>query len=968
MPITYPVIPQAVYLATDKPTTITAQMWNQYFDYINAGADDFDVVPMLRSDTDIIWWDSDSQTFEPSTINIFNATIWQEATVGGAITEWSVSGITGALGGVPADFERMFTPSGVPTFPNNPITFVTVGANLSWNDGTAKTKWVYIVLPVIDKLAYLETLDGPVVRAWTMDQTMRISNTVSPVAAMTFLNLSVYPSINPVTTWQWDILDAETDAQILPGSAFTLRSGSHMGYPDNLINSLQWDTDSDTDHWNGTYTLITSAFIEIAVADTATCWRNQGTSTGFTMPSSPIDYDTFELVLDVTVPSDLVTVKAIGNYTTTLLSNDMLDAELMIFELNPTIGDFRIEITNDVGSAQAIQLAGMSYRWTYQEATDKLELDFATEGAYIIRQTATVPTWIPQSNTFDIPIRIDPAFDDVHLPNGGLITRPNSVTISDGFEIVTDTEWPVPIENGKRYIQVKWGDEGTDGDVTITGNLDDPDDKEQELKPRAGFKFYKLVSSILTEDRTGDYIYFPNLATPCKVVGYQSLINYIEVPMSYFGVSGPWPSQNVAFTISAAGERAHVELTWTVDGNTYFRRKVVSRTREAIASTYTRFYDVPADVGLVASVTMATGIDYAAKVVNTVAFSPAVEAPAAPGTITMFGTTYGLVVSLEQVTGAVGYMCKAYEKWGTITNAVQTLFIDRPEGNTVLFPINCDNGRTMNVEVFSIGEGNLLSSATLGSGTGGSLTIDDAGFTHQVGTFTIEEDVTKWITPDTDRMKLGVVALDSNIHITSLQIQVMYMTGGAATIGGAAISSIITANAGRINILSTDHGLSDDNLVTIRGTLNYNGEDYVVEVVDDNNFTIAAVYVSDESSGTWQQAQVTAGYPLSISVPGISESVALWPQIYEPSSIIMPTDLYVPAGEEIIISMWDTDWSSKGYWPANSAGEYTKFSVAFGYDRNVTIEKQNDLPVYKKPSYLVESVASAAPPEAPTER
>jgi hypothetical protein len=74
---------------------------------------------------------------------------------------------------------------------------------------------------------------------------------------------------------------------------------------------------------------------------------------------------------------------------------------------------------------------------------------------------------------------------------------------------------------------------------------------------------------------------------------------------------------------------------------------------------------------------------------------------------------------------------------------------------------------------------------------------------------------------------------------------------------GLTVEAITIANAGsRINIEITAHGLSDDAVIQLSGTTNYNGV-YQIERIDADNFEVPKAYVSDEAAGTVDELKFT---------------------------------------------------------------------------------------------------------------
>jgi len=98
-------------------------------------------------------------------------------------------------------------------------------------------------------------------------------------------------------------------------------------------------------------------------------------------------------------------------------------------------------------------------------------------------------------------------------------------------------------------------------------------------------------------------------------------------------------------------------------------------------------------------------------------------------------------------------------------------------------------------------------------------------------TLTLEEGDTFISVPDGYKDILSLVLVDAD----SLQ----------------AITAFATSDAGlKTKVTSAAHGLSDDDVITITGTTNYNGS-HIVEQSDTNTYVIPTAYVADDATGMW---------------------------------------------------------------------------------------------------------------------
>lgn len=71
---------------------------------------------------------------------------------------------------------------------------------------------------------------------------------------------------------------------------------------------------------------------------------------------------------------------------------------------------------------------------------------------------------------------------------------------------------------------------------------------------------------------------------------------------------------------------------------------------------------------------------------------------------------------------------------------------------------------------------------------------------------------------------------------------------------GVSITAFADAGSGEITVTAASHGFSTDDIVTISGTINYDGT-YSVTKVNDNSFKITDTWVSDDATGTANQEQ-----------------------------------------------------------------------------------------------------------------
>ena len=88
-------------------------------------------------------------------------------------------------------------------------------------------------------------------------------------------------------------------------------------------------------------------------------------------------------------------------------------------------------------------------------------------------------------------------------------------------------------------------------------------------------------------------------------------------------------------------------------------------------------------------------------------------------------------------------------------------------------------------------------------------------------------------------------------------------------VDSTSITAFATATSTTTTVTSAAHGLVTNDLATITGTTNYNG-DFAITRVDANSFTIVKAFVSDDATGTvsWTSHEFAYRYarPTSIAV------------------------------------------------------------------------------------------------------
>lgn len=101
-----------------------------------------------------------------------------------------------------------------------------------------------------------------------------------------------------------------------------------------------------------------------------------------------------------------------------------------------------------------------------------------------------------------------------------------------------------------------------------------------------------------------------------------------------------------------------------------------------------------------------------------------------------------------------------------------------------------------------------------------------------------------------------------------------YTAGSTGAITGYADGS------GVVEVAAAGHGLSTGDIISIRGTTNYNGI-WEITYIDDNNLAIPATWVADDGASDWDEGDyVTAGastdgeYTLDFALSGAESGAA----------------------------------------------------------------------------------------------
>ena len=67
-----------------------------------------------------------------------------------------------------------------------------------------------------------------------------------------------------------------------------------------------------------------------------------------------------------------------------------------------------------------------------------------------------------------------------------------------------------------------------------------------------------------------------------------------------------------------------------------------------------------------------------------------------------------------------------------------------------------------------------------------------------------------------------------------------------------AITVYAGPDGGQVTVTSAGHGLSDGDIITISGSVNYNGIYEITNVTPPNTFEITAVWAGNDAAGTWR--------------------------------------------------------------------------------------------------------------------
>lgn len=146
--------------------------------------------------------------------------------------------------------------------------------------------------------------------------------------------------------------------------------------------------------------------------------------------------------------------------------------------------------------------------------------------------------------------------------------------------------------------------------------------------------------------------------------------------------------------------------------------------------------------------------------------------------------------------------------------------------------------------------------------------------------------------------------------------------GWTYTVGGTgAIASAADGTGGTVAFTATANGLSDDAIVSIRGTTDYNGV-WEIDSIDVNTFKITTTWVSDQA-GDWDEGDyltcgVTGTYFLYGSFYGFSDASAKSYELNIYNETTKQTDIWL---EKVWVTLNVDDGGSLGGFIDISTGD-----------------------------------------------
>ena len=97
--------------------------------------------------------------------------------------------------------------------------------------------------------------------------------------------------------------------------------------------------------------------------------------------------------------------------------------------------------------------------------------------------------------------------------------------------------------------------------------------------------------------------------------------------------------------------------------------------------------------------------------------------------------------------------------------------------------------------------------------------------------------------------QLGGIKFNGTIYIMASNGTEARLVYKDTTLTGS-ITAFADGGSGQVTVTSANHGLHDNDSVTITGTTNYNGT-FTITNTDTNTFEITDTWVSDDATGTW---------------------------------------------------------------------------------------------------------------------
>jgi len=199
---------------------------------------------------------------------------------------------------------------------------------------------------------------------------------------------------------------------------------------------------------------------------------------------------------------------------------------------------------------------------------------------------------------------------------------------------------------------------------------------------------------------------------------------------------------------------------------------------------------------------------------------------------------------------------------------------------------------------------------------------------------------------------VGFVAPALSGTATGDTTSLIYAAPGASV---GSITGMADAGDGTTTMTDSSHGLAVNDVITIRGTINYNGEHTVTNVPDANSFRVDVVFSENDNIGYWVKSAAVSnwqGWSANVTAAAngsrwlVAYDVAnndVWKitALDEANSDFTTStnssnwngrsfDIYPFPGDGCLLEVYQSEGSTEGTW---DSGEY-EFGETFIYDGN----------------------------------